>query len=749
MNLLHSASETRRSSEAFSLLHPKIQRWIWKKNWTELRDIQEAAITDILGGDGDLIISAATASGKTEAAYLPICSRLMEGSREKGFKVLSVSPLKALINDQYERLCDFCKELAIPVYRWHGDVSHEKKKQALKAPEGVLLITPESLEAMFARRGSQIERLFGQLEFIVVDELHSFIGSVRGKQLQSLLSRIETQIGSRVPRIALSATLGDMSKAAQFLREEDSEAVQLLISEDGRQELRILLMAYKESSANSPEAREQQPSSMERIADSLYKRLRGTNNLVFANRRDRVEYFADALRKKSEKELVPNEFYPHHGSLSKSLREEVEIALKDGSKPRSVVCTNTLELGIDIGSVKSIAQIGSAPSVASLRQRLGRSGRGQREPCVLRQFIVERELTEQSSVTDQIRENLVQSIAMIELLLKGWYEPPIVGALHLSTLIQQILSVCSQYGGILFRDAWLLLCEKGAFKGVDQEMMISLLRKLGVEELLEQSDDGTLMLGRIGERIVSHYSFFAAFSTPDEYRIQAGNRILGRLPISRPLIPGSYLIFAGKRWRIVSVESEAKLVIVSPAKAGKLPAFDSRYELEVHDEVRMEMLGIYNGELIPPYLDSLAVELLHEGRGNFKQMGLNTERILSDGKTILLCPWVGDLPLHTLTLLLKLKKLETSYEGCFIEVENTSLEAVNMVLMSLQAELTTMKPTDLAAMVQNKRTDKYDRYLEDDLLDANYSSRNVDLLGAGRAIEVLLGKRMIDRHRCE
>ena len=741
MNSLHSASEARRNSEAFSLLHPKIQKWIWKKNWTELRDIQEAAITDILGGNGDLIISAATASGKTEAAYLPICSKLMEGSCEKGFKVLSVSPLKALINDQYERLCDFCEELEIPVHRWHGDVSQGKKRQALKSPEGLLLITPESLEAMFALRGSQIQRLFGQLEFIVVDELHAFIGSVRGKQLQSLLGRIEIQTRRRVPRVALSATLGDMSKAAQFLREEDSEGVQLLISDDGKQELKILLKAYKESSANSPETRAQQPSSMEKIADSLYRRLRGSNNLIFANSRDRVEYFADMLRRKSEKKLVPNEFFPHHGSLSKSLREEVEKALKDGSKPRSVVCTNTLELGIDIGAVKSIAQIGSAPSVASLRQRLGRSGRGRGEPCILRQFIVESELTEHSSISDQIRERLVQGIAMIELLLKGWYEPPIVGALHLSTLIQQILSVCSQYGGILPKDAWMLLCENGAFNGVDQNMMMSLLRKLGIEELLEQSDDGTLMLGRVGERIVSHFSFFAAFSTPEEYRIQAGSRILGRLPISRPLIPGSYLIFAGKRWKILSVESEAKLVLVSPAKAGKLPAFDSRYGLEIHDEVRMEMLRIYHDESIPPYLDSVAVELLQEGRRNFRRMDLCTKRILTDGENVLLFPWVGDIPLNTLTMLLKLRKLATLSVGCFIEVENASVEAVRKALLSLRTELRTLKPPYLAAMVENKKTDKYDWYLQEELLNENYSSRNIDLPGAKRAICVLNGKK--------
>ncbi|MCP4217693.1 MAG: DEAD/DEAH box helicase [bacterium] len=210
-----------RASSGFEKLNRSVQKWIWDKGWTELRDIQEEAVAPILSGRNDLIIASATASGKTEAAYLPICSYVAD-KPASGIRVLYISPLKALINDQYWRLEELCEYCRIPVHKWHGDVGAGKKKKLLDKPSGMLLITPESLEAIFVIHGHKLKKLFGELSFVIIDELHAFLDNERGKQLQSLLCRLELVVKKKIPRIGLSATIGDMSVACEFLRREDS-----------------------------------------------------------------------------------------------------------------------------------------------------------------------------------------------------------------------------------------------------------------------------------------------------------------------------------------------------------------------------------------------------------------------------------------------------------------------------------------------------------------------------------------------
>ena len=310
-----SASEGAACS-AFECLHPKIQQWVWRRGWQELRPAQVAAAAPILGGDRDVIISAATAAGKTEAAFLPICSALLHApATDPGIEVLCVSPLKALINDQHGRLEDLCAELDVAVHRWHGDVGSHKKAKLLKAPSGILLITPESLEALFVLHGIGVAALLASLRYVVVDELHAFIGTERGAQLQSLLHRVELVIRHRVPRIALSATLGDLRLAADFLRPgAGSEAVSIEGDDDG-QELQLQLRGYRivAPMLNATEAIEAEKAGVDvttedvtegdkvTIAEHLFKVLRGTDNLVFANARRDVETYVDLLTTMGER----------------------------------------------------------------------------------------------------------------------------------------------------------------------------------------------------------------------------------------------------------------------------------------------------------------------------------------------------------------------------------------------------------------------------------------------------------------
>ncbi|MCA9050573.1 MAG: DEAD/DEAH box helicase, partial [Planctomycetaceae bacterium] len=302
---------------AFDSLAFPVQKWVRERGWKELRAIQAESVTAILGSTRDLIISASTAGGKTEAAFLPLISQMtaQDAVGSSGFGAVYIGPLKALINDQHERLEDICRHAEIAVVPWHGDVSASVRARAQKNPSGILLITPESLEALFVRKGSLIPTLFGNAEAVVIDELHTFLDSERGVQLRSLLTRLELAISHKVRRIGLSATLGSMELAKTYLRREDPENVQIIESSDGGAELRLQVRGYSIGTSDEAES-----AANREISDHLFSHLRGSNNLVFAGSRGRVESFSDSLRRKCESERLPQEFYPHHANLSKDHR---------------------------------------------------------------------------------------------------------------------------------------------------------------------------------------------------------------------------------------------------------------------------------------------------------------------------------------------------------------------------------------------------------------------------------------------
>ncbi len=713
-----------------ALLDERVQHWIWRQGWTELRDIQREATPLILTGSADLVIAAATASGKTEAAFLPLGSRLLDGGT--GLGVLVVSPLRALINDQFERLQDYCKELDLRVARWHGDVAATKKRDVLRDAPRILLITPESLEALFVRRAPALELLFGSLDVVVIDELHAFIGTERGRQLQSLLTRVELVRGGRIRRLGLSATLGDMALAADYLRPGDGAAVRIVRGGDGGQALRLQVRGYREGGPNveerSPETPvDVPPDPLEPIADHLFTTLRGGHNLVFANSRSRVEALADLLRGYAEAARIPNSFWPHHGSLAKELREDVEAKLKDPSAPANAVCTVTLELGIDIGNVESIAQVGAPSSVAALRQRLGRSGR-RGGPAVLRVYVSEPEITPRTPLHGTLRDQLVQSIAAIDLLLDHWYEPPATGSLHLSTLVQQTLSLIAERGGVAPRTAWRTLCSAGPFRAVEPELYAEFLRCLGEAELITQSSDGSLLLDTVGERIVNHFEFYAAFVAPEEFRLVTAGRPLGTLPLDQPVGEGSRLVFAGRRWRVRSVDVARKVIDVEPSGGGRPPDFGGAGP-SIHDGLRQAMLARYRSSDVPSYLDREAADLLAEGRAAFTSLGLDGTRLLEVGSDVVLFPWAGDRVMNTLVVALRAAGLDAAAEGLAVVVQESDCESVCDALEALQTgALGTAEA--LAAGVLNKRSAKYDWVLSEHLLALDYARRALDLPGA-------------------
>ena len=723
-----------RQSSSFELLDERIQRWIWSAGWETLREAQERAIPAVLPGNHDVIIAAATAAGKTEAAMLPVLTHLL-GLEEPNGLVIYISPLKALINDQFGRLEPLCEALEIPVWPWHGDISSSSKTRFLKRPSGVLLITPESLEALLCNRGFSAPVLFSNLKYIVVDELHAFIGSERGKQLQSLMHRIELAATRQVPRIGLSATLGDMSLAANFLRPRSKDDVEIIESKSDGGELKLVVKGFVEP---EPKASSDEENSVSQathsITEHLFKTLIGSNNLVFPNSRAKVEHYTHALQKLCEKNHTPNEFWPHHGNLSKEIREETESALKNkagyGHGHATAVCTNTLELGIDIGAVKSIAQIGSPPSVASMRQRLGRSGRRKGEPAILRAYAVELELTHSSHIMTQMREGIFELTAMISLLLEGWFEPPRSHGQHLSTLVQQLLSLIAQRGGVTAIDAYRTLCSTGPFESVSKSDFIELLTHLGGKRILQQESSGVLLHGPKGSQLVNHYSFYAAFSAEEEFRVIAGSRTLGSIPVSSAVSVGDFILFAAKTWRVDEVNDESKTIFVTHHKTGKAPPFNSPRGA-IHDRVRQRMRELYDSNENLTFWDETAKRLVSEGRNTYLRFSLRGNSFVSTGDSHLFFTWLGDAKNEALAMMLRNKGLKVALVGPALEINgdaNSEEEAV--ALFKNIAANSAPSPNVLLTEAHNLMQEKWDWALPERLLQNSFASLKLDIAGA-------------------
>lgn len=734
-------------STGFDQLADPVRRWIWRKGWNSLRDIQERAIPALLNSDGDVIIAAATAGGKTEAAFLPLISLVLEHPSEGGFDLVYVGPLRALINDQFERLQDLCDGAELPVYPWHGDISQGVKARARKNPRGVLLITPESFEALFVLRGSEIPSLFMGARAIVIDELHALLDNERGVHLRSLLTRLELAVGRRIRRIGLSATLGDMTLAREYLRPGASEAVVLLESQSEDQELKVQIRGYlrqRDRSGND----EEEMAAQRAVAKHLFSRLRGSRNLIFAGSRQNVEWYADALREMSEKAHLPVEFFPHHANLSRERRTDLERRLKT-HPATTAVCTSTLELGIDIGDIVCVAQIGAPFSVSSLRQRLGRSGRRTGQPAVLRMYSIETETGADSHPLDRLHLGLIRSIAMVELLIEGWCEPPAPQALHLSTLTHQILSVIAEHGGVNAKRLYAILCKYGPFRRVDLSLFARLLRQIGRPDvtLIEQAPDGTLLLGRQGERLVEHYSFYAVFQTPEEYRIIADRKLLGMLPIIMILTPGMTIIFSGRRWRITAIHDKDRIIEVTADRTGQPPPFGGGEGGLVHDRVVAKMMEVLSGVDIPAYIDEVAVRLLVDARSEFQRLDFFRKPICKIGeRSSLIATWSGTVKTQTLALALRsMGCTAETYDG-FLSV---SYEEGARTVEAALKEIVRSAPASADVMLSGKGnliTEKFHPYLNFDLLLEDTTGSRIDFGTLPQLVHELTDVHLADEH---
>ncbi|HPA20590.1 MAG TPA: DEAD/DEAH box helicase [Verrucomicrobiae bacterium] len=740
-------------SEAFSRLDRKIQEAIWDLRWNELWPLQVEAIGAVLDGDGDIILAAATSGGKTEAAFLPILS-LLVGDPGGSVGALYVSPLKALINDQFRRLEDLCESADIPVHRWHGDVGAAQKAKLRRHPSGVLLITPESLESQFVNYGEHLARVYSRLRFVVIDELHAFLDDVRGMHLRSLLARLEIISGATPRRLGLSATIGDFAPARQFLRPDDPGRVRVIRAEGEGRDLKVGVRAHLEGSdpndgdgdgevdtvaaqpspigpgAAANAGHTPTPDGLGEIASDIASRFRDETNLVFCNSRRQVELLGDKLRQISERESWPrNPFLLHHGSLSRELREDAEAELKSG-KPVTAICTSTLEMGIDIGSVRAIGQVGPTWSVASLVQRLGRSGRKEGEARILRLYTLDRLPNESSTLTDRLYPRLVRAVALVDLMLEGWLEPPLAPRFHFSTCVHQILSLLRQTGGAAADHIYDVLCHRGAFRLIDRPRFASLLRGIASAGLIEQVPTGELILAPGGERIVESYDFYAAFAGRIEYRVECDGQPIGLLPEDSIPGQGEFLLLGGRRWKVLWIDHSTRRIGVVPGKGWKQPKFSGGVGF-MHPVVAARMRQVLADSGIPPYLGKSGCDLLATARGNFARSGLGSSDVLSGTSFIQWFPWRGGRALLTLELCAKADEIDVDRDDLRLQYKKISAE--DFEEHRRRVATGTFDAARLAELADEPARDRFDPYVPDSLLREAFAAEVLDVDGAREA----------------
>ncbi|MBW8687034.1 DEAD/DEAH box helicase [Chitinophaga rhizophila] len=579
----------------FSLLSEPIRRYINDKRWEALRPIQSAAIKRIMGTEDHYILVSRTASGKTEAAFLPILSKV--NFKDEGVQVLYISPLIALINDQFARVEDLCRYMDVTVTRWHGEANITAKKRLLKQPEGILLITPESIESLFCNRPENARALFSKLKFIVIDEIHTFLGSDRGMHLRSLLSRIgELATGPKPRIVGLSATVGDYEEAKRFTGDPANTKVLIDPTAKG-------IKAYFKFSKGNEVA--YQPDF---IAE-LYRHVHDRKVLIFPNTRGNAEELAVKLKKMAERKKGHPYYFSHHSAVDKDLREYVEEFVKNNKRHNfCIACTSTLELGIDIGTVETVIQVDATHSIASLIQRVGRSGRKEGEESKLLLYATE-------------NWSMLQSFACWELFKEQFVEPVYGQIKPYDLLFHQTLSILKETNGLPRQ----LLVQKlhnnavfTAFTGAELDFLLDdMIKRDFIEDLRRE-----LIVGVEGEKLTSSRDFYSMFASPVMLKvIHAGNTI-GELEVDPAIVIGDNVLLAARIWKITDIDFNTKKVYVTPANDGKKPKFSSGTG-DVHPRIRNKMLEILATEFTSDEADSSAIESINEVRSMFREFRLN------------------------------------------------------------------------------------------------------------------------------
>lgn len=637
------------SENPFYRLAPFVQEFIYKKRWESLRPAQIEACNICFHTPHHMLIAAGTASGKTEAAFFPALTELHERP-SKSVGILYIGPLKALINDQFERLKDLLSEGNIPVWHWHGDVPQAEKTRLMRSPSGVLQITPESLEGLLMNRPNAIPALFHDLRYVIIDEVHAFMGADRGIQVLSELARIERMAGCKPRRVGLSATLSDYDAATAWLAAGTGQGVDVVASPGGRK-LRLRVEHFSFPDARDEEQAEHLHNARKVYYDFIYESTHRKKALIFTNSRTDAEVTILEMRRVAARRQERDVFHVHHGSISAMLREETEAALRTGSGPAVAAATVTLELGIDLGELERVVQLGAPYSASSFVQRLGRSGR--REDMASEMlFVCPEEEDEEAQLPARMPWTLMRAIAVIELYVKTkWVEPLEARKMPMGVLYHQTMSMLKSMGEAEPKELAEAMLSLAPFAHIRAEQYQLFLNYLIETDHLQWTEDRTLIIGLTGEKTVNNYRFYAVFKDDEEHKVLNGSEEIGSITTVPP--PGYCFSLAGKLWKVEEVDHKHKSVYVKAAK-GKVDTLWLGAGGDIHTTVVQKMREVLSDTVIYPYLSPQAVNRLERARRLARESGLLKQVVIpAGGDSMYVLPWVGSKSFRTLERLMK------------------------------------------------------------------------------------------------
>ena len=730
---------------AFDRYAPFVQDYIYRNHWENLRAIQVAAADAIFNTDDNVLLTASTASGKTEAAFFPIITLFSE-TPPSSVGCIYIGPLKALINDQFTRLTDLCEEADIPVWHWHGDVAQSHKSRLMRKPSGILQITPESREAMLLHKHAAIPKLFGDLRFVVIDEVHSLLRGDRGGQTLCLIERLSRIAGVNPRRIGLSATIGDPEKTGAFLSlgTGRNTIIPKIDAKGAKWRLSMEHFYVKDvQAAEGKEISEALPVLEEKTADApknadpgigyIYEHTKGKKCLVFVNSREECETVTTTLRQYCDLQQERDRFLIHHGNLSASYRETAEGIMKDDSQYMTTVTTATLELGIDIGRLERAFQIDAPWTVSSFLQRMGRTGRRE-SPAEMWFVMREDEPEARAMLPSTIPWKLLQGIALVQLYLEErWCEPPRLDRFAYSLVYHQTMSTLASCGEMSPKALADRILRLHYFHRVSQEDYKILLRHLIKTDHIQQTEQGGLIVGLAGERVVNSFKFYGVFVESEEYTVRSESQELGTVCLPPPV--GEKLAIAGHVWLVLDVDHKRHLVYCEQVK-GSIPAYFGECPGDLHTKILRRMRKVLKEDRSYPYLMKNAVARLDQARYTASHSGAADRPLINLGGNMwCLLPWVGTYPFLAMERFLKIKcgdrlglKNFDSARPYYMQFTMKVSEADFYRIV--QEEI--RKPIDPLELVYPKELplfDKYDEYLPEELVRKGFAYGVLDLDG--------------------
>ncbi len=568
----------------FARFPPRLQDAIVSRlGWTSLRPVQELAGAAILDGKNAIVL-APTAGGKTEASMFPALANLIEHEPE-GVGVLYIAPIKALLNNQEERLGTYAEMVGLRRFVWHGDVGDSEKRKFTREPAEILMTTPESLEVMLVSPRFPLQRIFKDLRLVVVDEVHAMAGTDRGAHLMSVLERLAPSTANDLQRVGLSATVGNPEQILTWLK-GSSRREGVVIDPPKTPARRDLHVGLHEGVAA--------------LAHEAAARAAGKKSLFFCQSRALTETVAERMRGRGIDVFV------HHSSVSLEERKAAEDRFHHGTNA-CIVCTSTLELGIDVGDLDLVFQANATTTVSSFLQRMGRTGR-------------RAGTTANTTFLCEDPEAVVQAVALIELAREGWVEPVPVQGRCWPVLVHQLLAMTLQWGATSAERCWEQLARVPDFRGVErQEFDAVVAHMLGEDYLFESG--GLLSMGQKAERVFGRKNFlelYAVFSSPVLYRVvsQAG-RDLGSLEqdfVDRLVENMSSFLLGGRAWTVERVNHADRMVHVREAPGGIKPSWGGFIPQMLSFKLCQRIKTTLTDDATFPYVDERAVQHIQAQR---------------------------------------------------------------------------------------------------------------------------------------